>query len=93
MTVDEPLDPHTIWNGQRSNVAYELGQACVELRACKPAAEIDVLSEIMVCAVTELWDANFSQTEIRRAFNDALVALPRYAAGNERRSDERPQTD
>jgi hypothetical protein len=37
--------------------------------------------------LTELWDRNFSQTEIRAAFEDAISDLPRYAAGQERRSE------
>ena len=34
--------------------------------------------------MTELWDRGFSQTEIRKAFEDAVADLPRYAAGEER---------
>jgi hypothetical protein len=35
--------------------------------------------------MTELWDRNFSQTEIRAA-RSAIEDMPRYAAGEERRS-------
>jgi len=36
--------------------------------------------------MTELWDRNFSQSEIRTAFEVAISDMPRYAAGEERRS-------
>jgi hypothetical protein len=36
--------------------------------------------------MTELWDRNFSQTEIRTAFEEAIIDMPRYTAGEERRS-------
>jgi hypothetical protein len=36
--------------------------------------------------MTELWDRNFSQSEIQAAFQEAIKDMPRYAAGNERRS-------
>ena len=39
----------------------------------------------MIYLMTELWDRGFSQTEIREAFEAALVDLPRYAEGIERR--------
>ncbi len=39
----------------------------------------------MTQLMTELWDQGFSQTEIREAFEAALVAMPDYAAGEERR--------
>nr|WP_250814276.1 hypothetical protein [Neorhizobium tomejilense] len=44
--------------------------------------------------MTELWDRNFSQEEIRTAFQAALDDMPRYAAGEERRSnfDQKPFT-
>jgi hypothetical protein len=38
--------------------------------------------------VTELWDRDFSITEIRKAFLEAVEALPRYAAGYDSRSLE-----
>lgn len=35
--------------------------------------------------MTELWDWNFSQTEIREAFAQALARMNGYAAGQEKR--------
>ena len=35
--------------------------------------------------MTELWDHDFSQTEIRDAFTGALADIDRYADGQERR--------
>jgi hypothetical protein len=36
--------------------------------------------------MAELWDRNFSQSEIRIAFEEAIKDMPRYAGGDERRS-------
>jgi hypothetical protein len=36
--------------------------------------------------MTELWDRNFSQQEIRTAFQAALDDMPRYTAGVDRRA-------
>lgn len=44
------------------------------------------LDFIINCFMTELSDRNFSQTEIRTAFEDAIKDMPRYASGEERRS-------
>lgn len=45
-----------------------------------------MLPKAINCLMTELWDKGFSQTEIRQAFNAAVTDMPRYAAGEERRS-------
>jgi hypothetical protein len=44
------------------------------------------LDYVINALMTELWDRNFSQTEIRNAFEEAMRDMPRYAAGDERRS-------
>jgi hypothetical protein len=44
------------------------------------------LDFIINCFMTELWDRNFSQSEIRAAFEGTVSDMPRYAAGQERRS-------
>jgi hypothetical protein len=36
--------------------------------------------------MTELWDRGFSQSEIGEAFESALIDMPRYAPGEERRT-------
>ena len=45
-----------------------------------------MLLQAITCLMTELWDKGFSQTEIREAFTGAVTDMPRYAAGEERRS-------
>jgi len=44
------------------------------------------LKHIINTLMTELWDRNFSQSEIRAALEAAINDMPRYAAGEERRS-------
>ena len=73
------------------------GQECARLRNTYPYPIVPphtALSQIIRHMATELWDQNFSLSEIRQAFDYALTDLPRYAAGYERRSDEgrRPLT-
>ncbi len=67
----------------------ELAHACARVRDCKIYPEINGLNRAINYLMTELWDQNFSQTEIRAAFENALADMNRYAAGHERRSDER----
>jgi hypothetical protein len=35
--------------------------------------------------MTELWDNGFSQSEIGAAFEKAILDMPRYTAGQEKR--------
>ena len=74
------------WEGQCADAAYAFALRCAVLTACNPYNEHVPLKSMIGTLMTELWDRNFSQTEIREAFEEAISAIPRYAAGNERRS-------
>ncbi|MFO1201393.1 MAG: hypothetical protein U1E58_02010 [Tabrizicola sp.] len=86
--MDEELDEHTLWNCRAHDLAHFFAKTCAELRSTRPVPEADELHEVMISLVTDLWDQNFSITDIRRAFQEALQVLPRYAAGYDSRSLE-----
>lgn len=83
------------WEGQCCDAAYNFARRCAELRQSNPygdhywkhryAGEQTDLDFLIETLMTELWDHNFSKTEIHRAFEGALEALPEYAAGIDRR--------
>ena len=54
-------------------------------REGNPWPNIKVLNDVVGHFMTELWDWNFSQTEIREAFTEALSQMNHYAGGQERR--------
>ena len=83
--MTEHNDDHP-WEGQCVDTAYEFGLRCANLVAQNPYNQAAPLDFIVNAFMTELWDRNFSQTEIRTAFKSAMEDMPRYAAGNERRS-------
>ncbi len=62
----------------------DFAQACKDLHDRNPFEPV-VLEEIMILLATELWDRDFSQTEIRQAFQSAIEQLAPYAAGEDRR--------
>ena len=72
------------WEQSCADVAYDFGLRCAVLAAENPYNIAAPLSGIINNLMTELWDRNFSQSEIRAAFLDA--ATSRYAAKEERRS-------
>lgn len=74
------------WEGQCYDAAYEFGLRCANLVAWNPYKEAAPLDRLINTLMTELWDRNFSQGEIRAAFDRAVEDMPRYAAGAERRS-------
>ncbi len=80
----EPPDADDLWQMTMLNGSYDFAQVCKDLhdsnRYDQPALE-----NIMCAFATELWDRDFSQTEIREAFQSAVHELARYAAGEERR--------
>jgi len=86
--MDEELDEHTLWNCRAHDLARLFAKTCAELRSTRPVPEADELQEVMGSLATELWDRDFSITEIRKAVLEAVEALPRYAAGYESRSLE-----
>jgi len=79
-------DDEVPWEGQCADAAYEFGLRCADLVARNPLNVAAPLNFIVNCFMTELWDRNFSQSEIRAAFEEAIRDMPRYAAGEERRS-------
>ena len=74
----------TPWEGLCSDAACDFARKCAELKRSNPY-ELDTLEEIINTLMTELRDNGFSQSEIRKAFENAILDMPRYAAGEERR--------
>ena len=74
------------WEGQCSDAAYEFALRCAVLATSNPYNSSAPLNGIINALMTELWDRNFSQAEIRTAFVEAIEDMPRYTAGQERRS-------
>ena len=74
------------WEGQCADAAYEFALRCADFASRNPHNLAAPLNGIITSLMTELWDRNFSQTEIRTAFEEAIKDMPRYAAGEERRS-------
>jgi hypothetical protein len=85
-SVPAPQSPEDRWQSLASNTAHQFGVAIRELQSWNPWPDSPYLPRAMNDLMTELWDQGFSQTEIRDAFNQALAAMPRYAAGEEARS-------
>jgi hypothetical protein len=84
MSAEPPLDGEDLWQMKMLNGGYDFAQACKDLHDSNPFEPV-ALEEIMIYLATELWDRDFSQTEIRKAFQSASEQLVRYAAGEERR--------
>lgn len=82
--VPMPNDDEVSWEMKCLEAASSFAARCKELYASNPYSEIP-LHSILNTLMTELWDSGFSQSEIRDAFNDAVLDMPRYAAGEERR--------
>lgn len=74
------------WEGQCDAAAYKFALRCAALVTQNPHNVAAPLTDIINTLMTELWDRNFSQGEIRAAFEEAIKDMPRYAAGEERRS-------
>ena len=74
------------WDALCADAAYEFALRCADLVTRNPYDHRAPLSTLVNTLMTELWDRNFSQTEIRAAFEEAVQDMPRYAAGEERRS-------
>src|SRR5690348_2405838 len=70
------------WEGECSEAAWVFGRKCRDLAKSTPYGDqVDPLGRLIDTLMTELWDNGFSQTEIRKAFEDAVRDMPRYAAG------------
>jgi hypothetical protein len=75
------------WESRCLTEAHKFSLRCVELRDSNPYGR-PFLDEIIPTLMTELWDRGFNQSEIRSAFERALLELPLYAAGENRRGDK-----
>ena len=64
--------------------AEKLSETLAAMHGTNPWPRVPVLQAAMNYLMTELWDRGFSQTEIREAFESAVLDLPGYAAGEER---------
>ena len=86
MTDFAPADPNDAWQAKTADAVWRFGQELKALHQTNPWPHIPLLPNAINHLMTELWDAGFSQTEIRDAFSAAVTDMPRYAAGQERRS-------
>lgn len=80
------------WVSQFAAVTCRFAVQCRELHESNPYGEgltAPPLQRIISHLATELWDERFSQSEIITAFKNAIEQLPHYAAGEERRGDDR----
>ncbi|WP_091752161.1 hypothetical protein [Brevundimonas sp. 374] len=85
MTDFDPDSPNDAWQLRLSDVVWRFGQDLKALHQTNPWLDQPLLPQAINSLMTELWDAGFSQTEIRDAFAAAIADMPRYAAGEERR--------
>ena len=74
----------TPWEGLCPDAGSAFARKCADLD--NNPYEFDALERIINTLMTELWDSGFSQSEIRTAFEKVILDMPRYAAGEERRS-------
>ena len=86
MTDFDPNHLHDDWQLKSSNTVWRFGQDLKALHQTNPWPDQSLLMQAINLLMTELWDNGFSQTEIREAFQAAVSDIPRYAAGDERRS-------
>ncbi|MBD3837607.1 hypothetical protein [Brevundimonas sp.] len=85
MTDFDLNNPQDAWQLKYSDVLWRFGQDLQALHRTNPWPDQHLLPQAINSLMTELWDAGFSQTEIRDAFDAANADMPRYAAGQERR--------
>jgi hypothetical protein len=71
------------WQDRSMAAVHHFGLALKELHRSNPWPNLPLLPRAMNDLMTELWDHGFSQSEIRRAFEDAVADMPRYAGGEE----------
>ncbi|WP_296742620.1 hypothetical protein [Mesorhizobium sp.] len=81
----DPNDPKDAWQLRATAAIQNFGAALRELHDSNPWPDQPLLPLAMNYLMTELWDHQFSQTEIREAFEAAVADMPRYAGGDETR--------
>ena len=86
MTDIDPNDAEDAWQSKSADSVWRFGQEIEALHRTNPWPDQPLLPQAINSLMTELWDVGFSQTEIREAFEAAVADMPRYAAGEERRS-------
>jgi len=72
------MDDEVPWEGQVADATWSFAKQCADLARSNPYDKT-ALDWIINYLMTELWDNGFSQTEIRKAFQAAIVDMPRYA--------------
>lgn len=77
-------DPDDRWQDEWMGAVYGLGETLTEKHQSNPWPHIPLLPEAMKYLMTELWDRGFSQSEIRTAFDAAILAMPSYAIAEKR---------
>lgn len=63
---------------------YRLGETLKDKHESNPWPDTPLLPGAMKYLMTELWDRGFSQTEVRAAFDAAILDMPNYASGDEK---------
>lgn len=84
--MTDPNELNDAWQSRMTDVVWKFGEEVLDLHRRNPWPDKPLLDQAINYLMTELWDRGFSQTEIREAFNAAVADMPRYAAGEERRS-------
>lgn len=84
--MTETPDLRDAWQNRFHEVVWKFGEDLSDLHRGNPWPDQPLLPQAINYLMTELWDQGFSQSEIREAFIAAVADMPRYAAGEERRS-------
>lgn len=84
--MTDPNELSDAWQSRITDVVWKFGEDVSDLHRRNSWPDQPLLDQAIKYLMTELWDQGLSQTEIREAFNSAVADMPRYAAGEERRS-------
>ncbi|MCB2088711.1 MAG: hypothetical protein R3E18_04400 [Sphingomonadaceae bacterium] len=83
MTDNITQNPEDEWQNSGLAATHLYAGALRTLHRTNPWENIPVLPQAICHLMTELWDFGFTQTQIREAFEQALVELPKYTVGEE----------
>ena len=84
--MTETPDLRDAWQNRLHEVVRKFGEDLSDLHHANPWPGRPLLPLAINYLMTELWDKGFSQSQIREAYEAAVADMPRYAAGEERRS-------
>ncbi|MBP6555713.1 MAG: hypothetical protein KA233_08535 [Novosphingobium sp.] len=84
MAQDE-YDPQDAWTDKWLAAVHDYSNFLRDHHETNPWPDRPFLSQSMIYLMTELWDREFSLSEIRAAFAEALAELPHYTQGHESR--------